>query len=48
VNILKQKGFEDISNHFIDCIENNIKPAISGEECIKAQRLLEKIINSVK
>ncbi|EGT4600206.1 gfo/Idh/MocA family oxidoreductase [Clostridioides difficile] len=48
VNILKQKGFEDISNHFINCIENNIKPTISGEECIKAQRLLEKIISSVK
>ncbi|MGL6106988.1 Gfo/Idh/MocA family protein [Romboutsia sp.] len=48
VNILKQKGFEDIINHFIDCLEYDLEPIVSGEECIKAQRLLEKIISSVK
>ncbi|ELC8442290.1 Gfo/Idh/MocA family oxidoreductase [Clostridium perfringens] len=44
VNILKQKGFEDIVNHFIDCIENDLEPITSGEEALKAQRLLEHII----
>lgn len=45
VNILKQKGFEDIVNHFIDCVENGLEPITSGEEALKAQRILEHIIN---
>lgn len=48
VNILKQKGFEDIVNHFVECVENDLEPLISGEEALKAQRLLEKIIKENK
>lgn len=46
VNILKQKGFEDAVNHFIECVEKDISPITSGDECLKAQRLLEQIIES--
>lgn len=44
-NILKQKGFEGAINHFIDCIENNLPPITSGYESLKAQKLIENIIN---
>lgn len=45
-SILKQKGFKDCINHFIDSITNDTTSIISGEECLNAQRLLEKIITS--
>ncbi|MGG5460939.1 Gfo/Idh/MocA family protein [Clostridium sp. B9] len=39
---------DDYIHHFIDCVENDLKPLTSGKEALKAQRLLENIINFYK
>lgn len=41
---LKQRGFEDCINHFIDCIQNDQKPKIDGVEGLKSQILLHQLV----
>jgi len=43
--ILKEKGFVDAINHFIDAIINDTEPMINGEEAFKTQKLVNEIIN---
>ena len=43
---LKQRGFEDCINHFIDCVQNDQKPKIDGEEGLKSQILLNQLIET--
>jgi len=39
---LKQRGFEDCIHHFINCIHNDEKPIVDGEEALKSQLIVEK------
>ncbi|PGS48265.1 Gfo/Idh/MocA family protein [Bacillus sp. AFS041924] len=41
---LKQRGFEDCINHFINCINSDENPSINGEEALKSQIIVEEII----
>ncbi len=41
---LKQRGFEDCINHFIDCVQNDQKPKIDGVEGLKSQILLNQLL----
>ncbi|MEH6939976.1 Gfo/Idh/MocA family oxidoreductase [Bacillus sp. JJ664] len=43
---LKQRGFEDCINHFIDCVQNDQKPEIDGEEGLKSQILLNQLLET--
>lgn len=43
---LKQRGFEDCINHFIDCIQNDQKPMIDGVEGLKSQILLHQLLET--
>jgi virulence factor len=42
---LKQRGFEDAIHHFVHCVDNDLKPAVDGEEALKSQQLLMKLVN---
>jgi len=41
---LKQRGFEDAVEHFVNCVVNDIHPKINGLEGLKSQLLLEELI----
>lgn len=41
---LKQRGFEGAVNHFIQCINHDMKLVIDGEEALKSQELVEQLI----
>ncbi len=40
---LEQRGFVGAAHHFIDCVQNQTMPQTSGEEALRAQRIVEKI-----
>lgn len=42
---LKQRGFEDAIQHFVHCVDNDMTPAVDGEEALKSQQLLMKLVN---
>lgn len=42
---LKQRGFEDAIHHFIHCVDNDITPSVDGEEALKSQQLVMKLVN---
>lgn len=44
---LKQRGFEDAVQHFINCIQNDEKPLIDGLEGLKSQLLVNQLLNAV-
>ena len=37
------RGFDGAARHFIDCVQNQTMPETSGEQALKAQRIVEKI-----
>ncbi|MGO4694077.1 Gfo/Idh/MocA family protein [Paenibacillus sp. 2TAB26] len=41
---LKQRGFEDAVLHFIQCILQDKNPSVNGEEALKSQKLLMKML----
>lgn len=41
---LKQRGFEDAVLHFIQCIVQDKSPSVNGEEALKSQMLLMKML----
>lgn len=43
---LAQRGFEGAVRHFIDCIHNQIVPQTSGEQALRAQRVIENLITN--
>lgn len=43
---LKQRGFEDCINHFIDCVHSDQKPEIDGVEGLKSQILLNQLLQA--
>ncbi|EKT57440.1 Gfo/Idh/MocA family protein [Providencia sneebia] len=43
-SILVQRGFDGAIRHFIQSVSNNTPPAISGEQAIYAQQLIEQIL----
>lgn len=43
--ILKQRGFEDAVDHFVQCIIHDRKIAVDGEEALKSQQLLMSMLN---
>ncbi|KQL42216.1 virulence factor MviM [Bacillus sp. FJAT-25509] len=45
---LKQRGFEDCINHFINCIYSDENPSINGEEALKSQMIVEEMIKQAK
>lgn len=44
--ILKQKGFVDAVEHFVDCITNDTRPLIDGIEGLKTQKLVEELLKA--
>ena len=40
---LEQRGFVGAAAHFIDCVKNQTLPQTSGEEALRAQRIVEKL-----
>ncbi|MDR7341922.1 virulence factor [Pantoea alhagi] len=38
-----QRGFDGAARHFIACVQNQTMPETSGEQALKAQRIVEKI-----
>ncbi|MFF2289477.1 Gfo/Idh/MocA family protein [Peribacillus butanolivorans] len=44
---LKQRGFEDAVQHFINCIQNDEKPLIDGLEGLKSQLLVNQLLKAV-
>ncbi|MGF7417557.1 Gfo/Idh/MocA family protein [Providencia rettgeri] len=46
-SILVQRGFDGAIRHFIDSVSNQTQPLISGEEGLKAQRMVEKMISTM-
>lgn len=44
-SILVQRGFDGAIRHFIDAVTNNTAPAVSGEQAIYAQQLIEKMLH---
>ncbi|WP_054026622.1 Gfo/Idh/MocA family protein [Bacillus sp. FJAT-28004] len=42
--ILKQRGFEDAVFHFIQCIVEDKRPVVNGEEALKSQQLLMRML----
>jgi len=40
---LAQRGFDGAARHFIACVQNQTMPETSGEQALKAQRVVEKI-----
>ncbi|WP_226038243.1 Gfo/Idh/MocA family protein [Aquibacillus saliphilus] len=46
-SILKTRGFEDCIYHFISSIQNDQIPEVSGQEAVKSQQLLERIITTM-
>ena len=42
--ILKQKGFVDAVDHFVDCITHDTQPLVDGEEALKSQQLVEQLL----
>lgn len=45
-SILVQRGFDGAIRHFVDSISNQTQPLISGEEGLKAQRMVEQMIST--
>ncbi|MEY0671026.1 Gfo/Idh/MocA family protein [Providencia rettgeri] len=45
-SILVQRGFDGAIRHFIDSVSNQTQPLVSGEEGLKAQRMVEKMIST--
>lgn len=43
--MLKQRGFEDAVQHFVDCIQHDKQPRIDGLEGLKTQLLVDELIN---
>ncbi|MGE7608202.1 Gfo/Idh/MocA family protein [Peribacillus frigoritolerans] len=44
---LKQRGFKDAIQHFIDCIQNDEKPLIDGLEGLKSQLLVDQLLKAI-
>ena len=42
--ILKQRGFEDALQHFVQCLIQDKRPAVDGEEALKSQQLLMSML----
>lgn len=40
---LEQRGFAGCARHFIECVQNQTVPETSGEQAIRAQRIVEKL-----
>ncbi|QCT20941.1 Gfo/Idh/MocA family oxidoreductase [Jejubacter calystegiae] len=40
---LEQRGFAGCARHFIDCVANQTVPETSGEEALRAQRVVEQL-----
>lgn len=45
--LLKQRGFEDSVNHFIASIYQDEQPVVDGEEGVKTQLLMDKLIKGI-
>ncbi|EEM15118.1 oxidoreductase, Gfo/Idh/MocA [Bacillus pseudomycoides DSM 12442] len=45
---LKQRGFEDAVQHFIDCVQGDTKPLVDGVEGLKSQQMLESLLQSIE
>ncbi|WP_337019809.1 Gfo/Idh/MocA family oxidoreductase [Oceanobacillus massiliensis] len=43
-SILKQRGFENAVDHFIQCINRDFQPESDGEEGLKTQMLLDSLL----
>ncbi|WP_010648118.1 Gfo/Idh/MocA family protein [Oceanobacillus massiliensis] len=43
-SILKQRGFENAVDHFIQCINHDLQPELDGEEGLKTQMLLDSLL----
>ncbi|WP_335872275.1 Gfo/Idh/MocA family protein [Bacillus sp. 2205SS5-2] len=41
---LKQRGFEDAVQHFIDCVQQDVLPMVDGVEGLKSQLLVEELL----
>lgn len=41
---LKQRGFEDAVQHFIDCVQNDTKPLVDGLEGLKSQLIVDELL----
>lgn len=46
-SILKQKGFEDAVNHFVECVINDIQLLVDGAEGLKTQLLVHHLIEEI-
>lgn len=45
-SILEQRGFVGAVHHFVDSVEQGIEPQTSGEQAIRAQRVIETLFTS--
>ncbi|QDP39639.1 Gfo/Idh/MocA family protein [Radiobacillus deserti] len=45
--LLKVRGFEDSVQHFIDCVIDDQKPTIDGEEALRSQQLLQQLVSEL-
>ncbi|GGB60518.1 gfo/Idh/MocA family oxidoreductase [Virgibacillus dakarensis] len=43
--ILKLRGFEGAIGSFIDCVHNDVRPVVDGEEGLKSQIAMENLLN---
>jgi virulence factor len=44
---LKQRGFEDAVQHFVNCVQNDEKPMIDGLEGLKSQLLVDQLLQQI-
>jgi virulence factor len=44
---LKQKGFVDAVEHFVECVTHDTRPLVDGEEGLKSQLVVEELLAKV-